>query len=152
MLSSLLVLVIGALLWRHYLAGHRHRWLAGIVLAAAAFGVGTIVDALLPERCVPNLQQCPNFTHDHLLLVHGIFSILAAVALFVSLALLWWRERRSYLLNILMLAYVLFGLISLLEAVRPGNSGNWSQHYYITLCSIWLALLPNAVHRSLRQL
>lgn len=149
---GVLVLLMGWLLWQHYLSGNRHRWLAGIVLSAAAFGVGTIVDAMLPERCVPNFQVCPNFTQDHLLLWHGIFSILAAFALFVSLCLMWWRDRRSNLLNVLMLAYLLFGLISLWEALTPGHSGNWSQHYYITLCSIWLASLPFVVRRDLRRL
>lgn len=151
-LSSLLVLMIGWYFWQHYRAGHRHRWLAAIVLAAVAFGVGTIVDALLPERCVPNFQVCPSFTHDHLLLVHGIFSILASFALFVSLGLMWWRDRRSKLLNFLMLANILFGIVSLLEAVLPGDTGNWSQHYYITLCSIWLIALPFVVRRDLRRL
>jgi hypothetical protein len=151
-LSGLLILAVGWQLWLHYLSGHRHRYLAGVVLAAVGFGVGTIVDALLPERCVPNLQVCPNFTQDHLLLVHGVFSILAALALFVSLAWLWWRERSNYLLNLLMVGYILFGIISLLEAVRPGNTGNWSQHYYITLSSIWLAVLPPVVRRSLKRL
>jgi hypothetical protein len=50
-------------------------------------------------------------------------------------------------LNGLMVGYVLFSIFSLIELVTPGQS-NWPQHYYITLCSVWLALLPYVLRRS----
>ena len=146
-ISSLLILIVIWLLWHRLDKIKDRRWLHGVVIPVLIFSVGTIADALLPERCVPGLQTCPNFTQDHLLLWHGIFSILASLGLFVSLCLLWWHQKANHLLTALLAGYVLFGIVSLAEAVLPGNPGNWSQHYYITLCSIWLAVLPLSVRQ-----
>lgn len=140
--SSGFVLLVCWLLWR--------RRSAAVLASAAIFAAGTVADALLPMHCNPSLQRCPSFRVDHLLLVHGIFSIMAAAALFISLALLWWHDRKSTMLNGLMVGYVLFGFFSVLEALTPA-SGNWSQHYYLLLCGVWLALLPAAVWRSLKE-
>jgi hypothetical protein len=147
--SSLLLMLACILLWRKY----RSRigsviWIA--LVSVVLFGIGTIVDALLPENCVPNLQRCASFTHNHLLLVHGMFSIGASLFLFISLCVIWFAQRRNVLLNALVLGYILFGFISLIEAITPGNDGNWSQHYYITLCSLWLVLIPYAVRLTAR--
>ena len=148
-ISAALMLILCWVLWQKY-NGHKHKPLLGTILVMVViFAIGTMLDALLPEKCIPAYQVCPSFRHDHLLFTHGLFSIGASVGLFVSLVLLWWQERWSKLLNGLMVAYILFGLISLVEAILPGDEGNWSQHYYITLCSIWLATLPFAIHNYL---
>lgn len=150
--SSLLVIALCWALW----SALRHRQsmkpLPLALMSVALFGIGTIVDALLPEHCVPNLEQCPSFTQSHTLLIHGIFSILASIFLFVSLCAMWFHQRRSVVLNGLLLGYIFFGIISLVEAVVPGNTGNWSQHYYITLCGIWLMFIPYAAEKSARSL
>jgi len=148
-LSAALMLILCWVLWRRYSHEKNKPLLGTILLMVVIFALGTMLDAALPEKCIPVYQVCPNFRQDHLLLVHGLLSIGASVGLFVSLCLLWWQERWSKLLNTLMVAYILFGLISLIEAVLPGDEGNWSQHYYITLCSIWLATLPFAIHNYL---
>lgn len=149
--SSLLAIALCAALWS---ALKRHKSIKPVpvaLISTALFGIGTIVDALLPERCVPNLEQCPSFTQSHLLLIHGFFSILASVFLFVSLCVMWLYQRRNIVLNGLLLGYIFFGLISLVEAIAPGNAGNWSQHYYITLCGLWLTFIPYAAERHVRK-
>lgn len=144
-LSSLLVILLCYLMWLIFRHAASAKLVSIALIFAVLYAIGTIVDALLPERCVPNLEVCPDISHDHLLLVHGFFSITASVFLFVSLFVIWLKKRRSLILNGLILGYVIFGLISLVQAIIPGNNGNWSQHYYITLCSVWLALIPYAV-------
>jgi hypothetical protein len=146
--SSLLILLVCWLLWLRHKTIKQRRLLDIVLLNMAIFGAGTIADTLLPIHCEPSLQHCPSFTVDYFLLFHGIFSILAAISLFIILALLWWQERRSRVLFGLVVGYVLFGLTSLIEAVGL-KSGNWSQHFYLTLCGVWLALLPYAVYHVL---
>jgi hypothetical protein len=140
--SSIAIIAVCILVWRaHKGIKLRRPALLGL-LCTILFGVGTIIDALLPERCVPNLMVCPSFTQDHTLLIHGIFSILASVALFVALVAAWFQKRRDAWLVALLAGYIIFGAISLLEAVVPGNHGNWSQDYYMALCSVWLVCVP----------
>lgn len=143
-ISSLLIMLVVWLIWRQL---RPSKLLAFILWNVVLFGVGTIADTLLPEPCLPGSLGCQGWQHNPLLLAHGIFSILASVCLFVALLLVWWRRRRSWWLNGLMAGYVVFGLFSLVEAVTP-TSGNWSQHYYITLCGVWLALIPHAIKQT----
>ena len=142
--SGLLVILVCWLLWRR-LSAVRSKRLLDIVLAnVVVFGIGTIADTLLPMHCEPSLQHCPSFTVDYFLLFHGLLSIVAAFCLFVSLGLLWWYRRRSLLLGTLLFGYLLFSLFSLFE-ILGWIAGNWSQHYYLVLCGLWLAALPFAV-------
>jgi heme A synthase len=150
--SSLLVIALCWALWSALKRRQSIKPIPVALMSVALFGIGTIVDALLPEHCVPNLEQCPSFTQNHALLIHGVFSILASVFLFVSLCVMWYYQRQSVILNSLLLGYVLFGLVSLIEAVAPGNEGNWSQHYYITLCGVWLMFIPYVIERSTLKL
>lgn len=144
--SSLLMIVMCWWLWRYYRARKHQVFLGFVVVNVIIFALGTILDTLLPEHCLPTAAICPSWQHDHLLLAHGIFSILASVCLFLALLGIWWRNRTS-LWNTLMLGYTVFGLLSLQEALSP-NQGNFSQHYYITLCSIVMAVIPYGVHRT----
>jgi uncharacterized membrane protein SirB2 len=150
-ISSFLMFFVCFSIWRRYNMHKSKRFLEIILSSVVLFGVGTIVDAMLPERCVPNFQVCPSFTQDHLLLLHGIFDLIASVFLFVCLCAVWLRQRHNPLIDGLVVGYVVFGAISLIQAIAPGNNGNWSQHYYLTLCSVWLAILPYAVGRALEN-
>ena len=142
--SSVLVILIAVWLWR-YKTGNR--LLARLALGSTiVYALLTIADALLPMRCDPSVSQCPSFRVDHLLLLHGICSIAAAVFLFVSLAVSWWHDRKNLWLNGLLLGYVVFGIFSLVAAILPGRD-NWSQHYYLTLCAVWIAFIPYAIRR-----
>jgi len=150
-ISSLLAIILCWILWQRFGSSRAQRFIRISLGCIILFGAGTIVDALLPERCVPGVQTCTSFTQDHLLLYHGIFSIMASVFLFLSLLFLWLHQRKNILLNSLLVGYIAFGLISLFQAITPGKNGNWSQDYYITLCSIWLALIPYAIYKSPRD-
>lgn len=148
---SLLILGVAYMSWQRLRAQRQQtRWLAATLINVGLFSVGTIVDALLPIRCDPTIQVCPSFTQDHLLLVHGIFSIVAALSLFVSLALLWLHRPRSLVLNMVVFGYILFSVFSLLSILIPGQ-GNWAQHYYLTLCSLWIALIPLSISRDITR-
>lgn len=149
--SSLLIIAVSWLLWCHVLPHRRSRLIGVALLSVVAFGVGTIIDALLPLSCEPSVQRCPDFTHDYLLLAHGIFSIGASLCLFVSVLLLWWYRRGNFLLASLMCGYILFAFLSYVDILLPGK-GNWSQHYYITLCAVWLASLPYALRQAAAKL
>jgi hypothetical protein len=144
--SSLLVILLGGLLWRHYHGQKHQRFLGAVVINMLIFACGTIADTLLPEHCLPEAVSCPSWQHDHLLLAHGIFSIVASLCLFLAILIIWWRNRTA-LWSAVMLGYTVFGLWSLYEAVSP-TTGNFSQHYYITLCSIAIALIPYGIQRT----
>lgn len=144
-ISSVLTIVACLLLWQSYRnAKIRRPILAGLV-CAILFALGTAMAALLPEHCVPNLMVCPSFTQDHFLLVHGAASLLGSVGLFIALVIWWLQKRTNVLLLVLLVAYIVFGAISLVQAVLPAGRGNWSQDYYMTLCSILLMSLPACV-------
>lgn len=145
--SSALIIVVAWMLWRRLRTVPQAPLLIVVLANIVIFGVATIADTLLPEHCLPGVPSCPNWRQDHILLLHGIVSVVGAFCLFLALALVWWRRRRSRLLNNLMIGYVLFGAVSVLEALTPGQ-GNWSQHYYITLCGLWLAFIPYVVRRA----
>jgi hypothetical protein len=144
--SSLLMILICWWLWRHYHRKKQRAVLGFVLINVVIFGLGTIFDTLLPEHCLPTAVTCPSWQHDHLLLAHGVFSILASVCLFLALLVLWWRNRVP-LMNALMLGYSVFGLLSLYEGLNP-NQGNFSQHYYITLCSVVMAVIPYGIYRT----
>jgi Protein of unknown function (DUF998) len=148
--SSLLITLVCWLIWRRVRGTHDKVLLEFALLNVVLFAAGTIIDAALPLRCDPSIQACPSFTRDHLLLAHGVFSILAAICLFISLAILWWHHRRTVLLNSLLIGYLLFSLFSLIAILKPGI-GNLSQHYYLALCGVWLALLPRAVRHTVAE-
>jgi hypothetical protein len=148
--SSLFIGLVAYILWMK-VHKHVHAKIFKISLInIAIFSILTIADALTPMHCDPSIQSCPNFLHDRLLLVHGIYSIGASVALFVSVFVIWQLDRRSRLMNTVMFGYLLFSLFSLLSLFTPGQN-SWAQHYYITLCSVWLAALPYAVLRTNRR-
>jgi lipoprotein signal peptidase len=144
-ISSAVILVVCYLLWSSYKATHARQIIAITLICTSLFAVGTIVDALLPERCVPNLMACPSFTQDHTLLFHGIFSILASVCLFGALFVVWLKNLRNITLSMLLTGYIAFGIMSLMQAIIPRDKGNWSQDYYMALCSLWVLLLPYAI-------
>jgi hypothetical protein len=146
--SSLLMILICWLLWRHYRNRRPQLFLRVVLINVAIFALGTIADTLLPERCLPGVASCPSWQHNPLLLIHGVFSILASFCLFLALLFIWWRNRTP-LLSAVMVGYIIFGLLSLYEAVSLTH-GNFSQHYYITLCGIGMALIPYGVHVGFR--
>jgi hypothetical protein len=144
--SSLIMILICWLISLR-LKGHGSRgFLVFVLTNIVIFAFGTIMDTLLPEHCLPENVSCPSWHVDHLLLAHGIFSILASLCLFFGLFVMWW-ENKTVLFYLLMVGYMIFGLWSLVEALSP-TRGNFSQHYYITLCSVAMALVPYGIYRT----
>jgi hypothetical protein len=148
--SSLLIGLAAIAIWPKVRHSAHHTLLKWTLWNIGGFGLFTTVDALLPLHCDPSISQCPNFIHAPLLLTHGVVSILASVCLFISLVLIWWPQRHNRLLQLVGGGYVLFSLFSLIAIFTPGQS-NWSQHYYLLLCGVWLALVPLAVHDLLKR-
>lgn len=145
-ISSILIIFVAAMIWRGTLNQARKPLIALVLWSIVIFAIGTMTDALLPLQCSLSTAVCPNFHQDHWLLAHGIVSITAAMFLFVSLLVLWWRAKHSLVLTGLMIGYVAFSVFSVIGVLLPGQ-GNWAQHYYLTLCSLVLAVLPWAVWR-----
>lgn len=151
-LTGVAVTVAAYMIW-WVMHDKRSRWLLAVLVSYVVFGVSTAADALMPMKCVPSLQRCPGISQDHMLIVHGVASILAAVSLFVSVMLVWYRHHnvgQSLLMSVMVAAWALFGLMSVIFFFVPGP-GNLSQHYFITLCSIWVIILPHVVGLPLRQ-
>jgi hypothetical protein len=138
--SGVLVTAVSILLWRHDDGRTHHVVLANF----AIFGLLTAVGAVIPMSCEPSLTTCPSLSHQPLLIVHGIASFGASISLFVS-AVVVWRQRRKQgsarIMSAFMAGYIVFGALSIYFLIRPGE-GYLSQHYYITLCSVWTAALP----------
>lgn len=146
--SSLLVLIVVYALWQRA-KGHSKHWVRVAVWCLGAFAVLTALDALLPLPCAPSVRHCSDLISDPLTLAHGSSSIAATSFLFISLLVLWWKERRqNWWLYLLMTGYIIFALLSLIALLHPGRD-SWAQHYYITLCALWMALAPSAVRKAL---
>lgn len=149
-ISGLLVVVVAWLIWR----SHKKLpvwWLKPVLAGFALFGVFTAFDALLPMHCTPSLRQCPSLGHDHLLILHGVASISAAVFLFLTAFAMWQISQLTKgrnLMGLVMIAWILFGFMSLVFFFVPGP-GYLAQHYFITLCSVWMVLLPYVISRCL---
>jgi hypothetical protein len=150
--SGIMVIAAAYLIWRA-LHGKRGKWLLAVLINYAIFGIGTTADALMPMKCVPSsLTHCPGINQDHLLVAHGVASILAAFCLFISVVLVWWRHHnvgQSLLMSTMIVAWILFGVMSVVFFFIPGP-GNWSQHYFITICSAWIVILPYTVGLPIR--
>lgn len=150
-LSSLLVITICIMIWQNNSKNKLQKIVNRILIFTGLFAIGTIIDALISLNCIQGTENCPNFTNDHVLLVHGIFSILASIFLFLGVISIWLYKKNYYVLNIFLAGYIVFGLISLIEAIFPGKNGNWSQDYYITLCSAWIAALPFVINKLFNE-
>jgi hypothetical protein len=62
----------------------------------------------------------------------------------VSALLVWYQRRRhrgTVVMTIMMVGWAMFGLSSLYFFFNPGL-GYLSQDYYLSLCGVWIALLP----------
>ncbi len=139
-ISSLIVLVVCWWLWQQFRFTKQRRVIALVLTNVVIFAIGTIIAAGLPLRCDPGVQSCPTFLHDSVLLAHGLGSILSSLCLFASALVLWFYSRTPTL-SVIVAGYLLFGIFAIFTSFGAHPS-NWSQHYYITLCSLWLALLP----------
>lgn len=138
--TGALVMAVVALLWQK-----RMRLLGKVALINfALFGLFTILDALLPMPCEPSVTMCPAWTAQPMLILHGVASIGAAVALFVSAAIVWHLRRvhtNGLLMQLLMIVWAVAGFLSFYFFITPGPA-YLSQDYYLILCGIWVAVMP----------
>jgi len=144
-MSGVLIAIVMWLLWHR----EHDKWRKAVLVNFALFGLFTLLSAVLPMSCEPSLESCPSVWHQPLLILHGITSILASLCLFASAVIMWWLKRKHptwFIMSILMTGWGLFGLFSLYFLIIPGP-GYIAEHYYITLCSVWVVLLPFMVGR-----
>lgn len=146
-MASLLILIVAEMLWRATLK--QNRWFKLAILSYGLFAALTIVDAALPMRCLKSLNQCGDVWRDPQLVAHGVASIGASIFLLLSAIAIWGYGRPKHIKQLDGIMYgvlggwTLFGLASIIFYFFPGP-GYLAQHYYITLSSIWIALLPFA--------
>jgi len=141
--SGVLALALSIWLWR---TNRRSRWLAAVLICVAAFGMGTIVAALVPVHCATAHHVCPSFTQAPYLIVHALASVASALALSLALLLVWWCNRHDRIVNLLLLAGIISGATTAYEMLAPGRDGG-GEKVYLTICSLWLALLPVYIYR-----
>lgn len=129
------------------------------IIGLALFGLLTIIDALVPIKCVPSiLHQCaPIFSDNDLYtIVHDVISIGSIFGLTLSLTSLWWLlirrastpNRLRWMLHGAMLLWFSFGLGTGLLLVLNLPSAD-SQHVFIILSSLLTAGAPFLVHSVL---
>jgi hypothetical protein len=143
-ICSSMAIGVAYVLWRPLRRVKRTRLLMAALLNVVLFAAGTIFDALVPLHCDPSAQVCPALIHDPLVIVHGLFSILASACLFITMALLWWLNRRSHLMNLIVVGYILFGVFSVISLITP-NQDSWAQHYSLIFDGVCLAIIPYVV-------
>jgi len=128
----------------------RDWWVRAVLIGYGAFAVLTILDAVVPLNCLPSSGGCGDVLHNPLIVLHGAMSVSASLALFISAICCWVlafksEQRRFHqIMYAILWSYMLFGAISFVFLFVNGP-GYLSQDYFITLTSIWIALLPFAV-------
>lgn len=143
--ACLLIFIVVSTMWRATIKPNV--WFRIVLVSYASFALLTIIDALLPMHCLQSLNQCGDVWRDPQLIAHGIMSIGASLFLLTSAIAMWYygRSKRIKKFDSIMYAilgaWTFFGVISILFFFFPGP-GYLAQHYYITLSSVWIAILP----------
>jgi Protein of unknown function (DUF998) len=124
------------------------RW---CIISYVVFGLLNAVAALSPLNCDPEAHDCGPLLHNPLLIIHGLTSILSPgflcigmLALIVSI----YRRRMSRLIVWIfvpiLLAWLLSGLGAAIE-FRMHVDSNLLQYYFISVCSLSIALLIGTI-------
>lgn len=141
------MLFVSVMLWRATIK--TNRWFRAAIVSYAAFASLTIIDALLPLHCLKSLNECGDVWRDPQLVAHGVVSIGASVFLLLSAVTIWLYGRTQHnkkfdgLMIMVLGGWTLFGVVSVVLFFWSGP-GYIAQHYYLTLSSLWIALLPFA--------
>lgn len=142
--SGLLALVAAVLLWQSLRTARKPAWVRGTIINFGLFGVFTAIDAALPLGCSPSVAACPGIQSDPFLLLHGIASVAAVVCLGLSAVSLMRsnKDQRKLLAAALVVCVsLMLGSLSIVFFFVPGP-GALAQHFFITICSLWIAVLP----------
>ncbi|GAA0301722.1 DUF998 domain-containing protein [Kineococcus aurantiacus] len=135
--AGALGLLLAVPLWR---SASRHARFRAVCLAA--FGLGTLVSALVPLTCAPSLGPCPASSAGAELVHDGVSVVATTGAVLGGLELVL-RTRGP--LRVLALATALVstgcGLYEVVTFARGGNGGGGdSQRWQVLAVSAWLVL------------
>jgi len=150
-IASLLIISVAFMLWRTVRI--KKSWFKIAILSYALFAVLTIVDALMPLHCLPSTGQCGPLIDDPLIIAHGAASIGAGFVLFISTLAVWrlyqikQLKRLKPLIYGVLVGWAIFGVSSLVLLFVKGP-GYLAQHYFITFCSLWIALVPIVILKA----
>jgi len=144
------------MLWQAYQKKHSRLFFA-IVVSYALFGILTVADAVLPLSCVAGAvavrQLLPAAQRQS---PTAWSTCCRRSVLFINVLLVWWhnhgRQARYHTaIDLILAGGIVFGAISFVLIFCRGT-GNAAQHYFYTLCSLWLVLLPYIVHARPRAI
>ncbi|HKU18818.1 MAG TPA: DUF998 domain-containing protein [Candidatus Saccharimonadales bacterium] len=140
----------------------RTRKVSRLLFAAVAgyvlFGAMVAGAALSPLTCDPAQQSCAPLLRHPALVMHGGFSILSVVCLLfsvVAIAIAAYQRPRQRILQALLagtlLCWAVFGAGALLEQLLHIRDNNTLQYFFISVCSISLALVIGAIESLTRK-
>ncbi len=129
-----------------------HALVRNAIVSYGLFGAMTALDALLPVDCAADQNGCGIILNHPLVIVHGIASLASIGFMTLSIAFIWlymMRVGRPTLrirltIHAMLATLVLFGCITAV-LIAANRTSATSQHVFITVCSIWIVLLPNLI-------
>jgi hypothetical protein len=139
---------------------HRRKdnvWLETAIIGVGIFGFLTALDAVLPLNCVETVQKCLPPLEDPYFVIHGIASIGSIFGLTLSIIAFWWllardgrvRHVARWTLHAMLFVWFAFGVGTAVLVARDRSSG-LSEHFFILICSFWLAMVPYFIWEVLR--
>jgi hypothetical protein len=148
-LTGLLIAVVGLL----QLRSRKHSpTLFAAVGCYVVFGVFVAGAALIPLNCNPQAGVCGPLLHNPSIVAHGAMSILSVVSLLIGVILVsralyqaGAARRLQALFAAISLCWVGFGLGSLSEMLLRIHDNNVLQDFFITVCSLSIALVVGGV-------
>lgn len=153
-LAGIIVIGIGAYQFKRFMFRH------GRLTAACIMGFGLLVAlaAITPLRCDPTTTACGPLLHHPVIVLHGFASVASVVMLFIALVVsLRVAQQRGALsptmaiLMLLLLSWLIFAGGAVFEYMYRIR-GNALQDYFITVCSLSLAVVVVTNQRIMHQL
>ena len=156
-LSGLVVVGLAVTLYER--TRRSRQWLLDwSIVGYGLFGLLTALDALLPIDCLNTVQNCGALSRHPLIIVHGLASLGSIGGLTISIVGLWYLlafQKRTnhplrWLLHAVQLSWFGFGIATGLFLAGKRSSA-LSQHLFIIVCSLWIALLPYLISRVVNE-
>ena len=136
--AGLLCAVLALPVWRSRLRHARFR-----AVCLAAFGVTTLVSAIVPLTCAPSLGVCPASSAGAEL-VHDGVSVVGTLGAVLGVLELAWRARGWPLKSLAVLSAAVSagaGIYEVVTFLQGGNGGGGnSQRYQVLAVSLWVVL------------
>ena len=158
-LDILCGLLVSYLAWHLYgLVQKQQTFVRVAIISYGLFGLTTALDAILPLDCAADQHQCGLLLNHPLVILHGIISIASIGLLTLSLVLLWRTVRAADTqLRWLPLILVGFNVIWFFFGIVTGilllldRSSAFSQHVFISACSLWMVALPYVLVQEINR-